>query len=142
MMIKYCPIEEFCKKLEVYLKNMVVIPKTPFSGGVQTELTHQGGCGSNQLSIWLSTIAMRNLAKNYKPVSFNSREIMAKPRESNCPVISIYHIIRLGTVLGLDFHIIRASSQCTYDFLSKYTSTSEKNNRNSTLSNQCSFIIN
>ena len=50
-MIKYYPIEELCKKLEVYLKNMIVIPETPFSGGLQPELTHQGGCGSNQLCL-------------------------------------------------------------------------------------------
>ena len=50
-MIEYYRNEELGNKLEVYLKNTAVIPKTPFSGGVQPESTHQGGCGSNQLSI-------------------------------------------------------------------------------------------
>ena len=52
--------------------------------------------------------------------------------------LSIYHIIQLGTVLDSDFHIIRASSQCTYNFSCKYTGTSENNNRNLTLSNNLS----
>ena len=40
-MIKYYPNEELCKKVEVsILTIMVVIPETPFSGGVPPELTH------------------------------------------------------------------------------------------------------
>ena len=50
-MIEYYRNEELGNKLEVYLKNTAVIPKTPFSGEVPPELTPEGRCGGNQISI-------------------------------------------------------------------------------------------